>query len=205
MTEGKTLAMRKRPLLKDWRIWLVALLILASVLFIIGNSENKRIDGTLDSEAVIEKAIEAPPKYLNVEGTRLKRFISDMEFFGLQSISPDKEFFLHMAAPGFSVQFEGQAPEELTGIMIDLSYDQSVLGKGISTIAALMQIVFPNQDEFRTAQTWFENQLVNSEINARQGNQPEEKKLELNGIVVQFFPPLSAENLEATLLFYSKE
>ncbi|MCM3206539.1 hypothetical protein [Paenibacillus illinoisensis] len=123
----------------------------------------------------------------------------------MQSVSPDKNFFLHMAAPGFSIQFEGQDPDAMTGVMIDLSYDQNVLGKGISTVSALMQIVFPNQDDFKTAQTWFEKQLVNSEINVRQGNQPEETELELNGVIVHFFPPLRVENLSATILFYSKE
>lgn len=139
-----------------------------------------------------------------VDGELVRRFIKDMESLGLQKTNPDELFFEHLQAPGFSIQLAGKNPDEMTGAMIDLSYESRNFSMGRGTIAGLIGILL-EKEKSSEAIEWLNKQFVEAEINIRQRIQPQESKLEIEDIAIGFIPPTSLDKFNATVLIYKSE
>lgn len=67
MPEDNIVKRRKSLLIKDWKIWISALLILASVLFLIDNSKEESTD-TLVDEPIFERETKLRLRILKLKG-----------------------------------------------------------------------------------------------------------------------------------------
>ncbi|MBB2483123.1 ankyrin repeat domain-containing protein [Bacillus sp. APMAM] len=141
---------------------------------------------------------------MGVSGDSIKAFIKQSKLLGLQEANPDKLFFVHLVAPGYSIQLEGKNPDKMTGAMIDISYDSENYGMGRGNIAALLGVLL-NKESSLEAIKWITNQYVDSEISLKKGITPKETKFEVDNLVVDFFPPTSLDNLSATVLMNAKD
>lgn len=75
---------------------------------------------------------------------------------------------------------------------------------GVGNIAGLIGILL-DKDRSKKAIGWLNKQFYDDEVSVRQGKKPQESKLELDGIVIDFFPPTSLDKLSATVLVYGAE
>lgn len=173
--------------------------------------ENNNLDSNSSGNTKVSKdepsseAINEPKGVLmGVSGDLIRGFIKDSEFLGLQQVEPDKLFFVHLAAPGFSIQLEGKNPDEMTGAMIDISYEGENYGMGRGMIAGLFGVLL-NKESSLEVNKWLTKQFADSEIGVKQGKTPKESQYEIDNLVVDFFPPTSIDNLSATVLIYATD
>ncbi|MGE6402243.1 ankyrin repeat domain-containing protein [Bacillus cereus] len=148
--------------------------------------------------------IKEKKEILNVNGDLIRKFIDSAEFLGLQKAKPDKLFFTHLQAPGFSIQLEGENPDKMTGAMIDISYESKNASMGRGIIASLLSLLL-NEEDKRQASLWVDKQLVEAERSLKKGIKPEETQLKVDKLILDFFPPTTLDNLNATLLIFATD
>ncbi|KAA0742882.1 ankyrin repeat domain-containing protein [Bacillus sp. AY3-1] len=151
-----------------------------------------------------KQRIKEKKEILNVNEDEIRKFIDSAEFLGLQQVKPDKLFFTHLQAPGFSIQLEGENPSKMTGAMVDISYESKNESMGRGIIASMLSLLLNKEDE-RQANLWIAKQLVEAERSLKRGIKTEETKLKVDGLVLDFFPPATLDNPNATLLIFATD
>ncbi|WP_033707346.1 ankyrin repeat domain-containing protein [Bacillus mycoides] len=179
-------------------------LIMVIVLFFLVGCQNLSSDSNPKDKDNGKYYIKKKKELLNVNEDSIRKFIDSAEFLGLQQAKPDKLFFTHLQAPGFSIQLEGENPSKMTGAMVDISYESKNESMGRGIISSLLSLLLNKEDE-RQANLWIAKQLVEAERSLKQGIKTEETQFKVDGLVLDFFPPSTLDNSNATLLIFATD